>query len=150
MTEALHQSATRGAIGEIPMANIFGTPMGINATYSIASAFITSCPSTNMALPVAAYPALTLITGLPTAEACVISLQPKTVPSETFYATFVSGLDIIPVAPQSTTNGEVMVAVPAMSSGQGYVFLTKDNSGNLTDSNILAGKCNQFQTASSY
>ncbi|KUJ09909.1 uncharacterized protein LY89DRAFT_266061 [Mollisia scopiformis] len=139
VTEALHQSTTRGAIGEIPMANVFGTPMGINATYSIASAFITSCPSTNMALPVAAYPALTLVSGSPTAPSALIDLEPKTMPSGTYYATFVSGLDIVAVAPQSSSNGMIMVPVPAMVSGQGYVFLTKDNSGNLTDSNILAG-----------
>jgi hypothetical protein len=141
VTEALHQSTTRGAVGEIPMANVFGTPMGINATYSIASAFITACPSTNMALPVAAYPSLALVSGSPTAEGALIDLKPKTIPSGTYYATFVSGLDIIPVAPQSVANGMIMVPVPAMASGQGYVFLTKDNSGNLTDSNILAGKC---------
>ncbi|KAE8440642.1 hypothetical protein EG329_007008 [Mollisiaceae sp. DMI_Dod_QoI] len=139
VTEALHQSATRGAIGEIPMANVFGTPMGINATYSIASTFITSCPSTNMALPVAAYPALTLVSGSPTAPEVLIVLQPMTMPTGTYYVTFVSGLDIVPVAPQSTSNGIIMVSVPAMVSGQGYVFLTKDNSGNLTDPNILAG-----------
>lgn len=31
VTEALHQAAQRNAIGEIPMANVFGTPMGLNA-----------------------------------------------------------------------------------------------------------------------
>lgn len=139
VTEALHQSATRGAVGEIPMANVFGTPMGINATYSIASAFITSCPSINMPLPVAAYPTLTLVSGSPTSTSATIDLELKTIPSGTFYATFVSGLDIVAVAPQSSSNGMIMVSVPEMSSGQGYVFLTSDNSGNLTDSNILAG-----------
>ncbi|KAN0104199.1 hypothetical protein V8E51_009944 [Hyaloscypha variabilis] len=51
VTEALHQSAARGAVGEIPMANVFGTPMGLNAVYTIASGFITACPSSNVALP---------------------------------------------------------------------------------------------------
>lgn len=138
VTEALHQSATRGAVGEIPMANIVGTPMGLNAVYTIASGFIVSCPSTNMALPVMAYPTLTLLSGGPTAPNATIDLMPKTMPSGTVYATFVSGLDILPV---STTMMSDMVSavVPVGVSGQSYVFLTSDNSGNLTDSSILAG-----------
>lgn len=107
--------------------------------YSIASAFIVSCPSTNAKLPVMAYPSLTLVSGQPTAPGALIDLQPKTIPTGTYYATFVSGLQIIPVAPQSAANGMIMVPVPMMISGQSYVFLTKDNSGNLTDSNIIAG-----------
>lgn len=139
VTEALHQSTERGAIGEIPMANVFGTPLGLNAVYTIASGFITSCPSTNMALPVKAYPTLTLVSGQPTAENALIDVEPATMPSGDFYATFVSGLDIVPVKTEGIKNGMIMASVPSMISGQSYVFLTKDNSGNLTDSNILAG-----------
>jgi hypothetical protein len=139
VTEALHQSATRGAVGEIPMANVFGTPMGPNAVYSIASAFITSCPSTNSALPFMAYPGLTLISGEPTAPGALVDLMPAAALPETYYATFVSGLQIIPVTPSSFANGMVMVEVPEMIEGQSYVFITSDNSGNLTDSSILFG-----------
>jgi Ferritin-like domain len=31
VTEALHQGAHRDAVGEIPVANVFGTPLGLNA-----------------------------------------------------------------------------------------------------------------------
>lgn len=86
-----------------------------------------------------AYPALTLVSGQPSAPGALVDLQPATIPSDTYYATFVSGLEIIPVAPQSVANGMIMVEVPQMTEGQSYVFLTKDNSGNLTDSNIIAG-----------
>lgn len=139
VTEALHQSATRGAVGEIPMANVFGTPMGPNAVYSIASAFIKSCPSTNAALPFMAYPALTLMSGLPTAPGALVDLMPKTMPKGEYFATFVSGLDIMAVKPNASNGTMIMVAVPEIASGQSYVFLTKDNSGNLTDANIIAG-----------
>jgi hypothetical protein len=138
VTEALHQSATRGAVGEIPMANVFGTPMGLNAVFTIASAFITSCPSTNMALPVMAYPSLTLASGSPTAPNATIDLTLNTMPSGTVYATFVSGLMILPV-PVTMSGGFVSAVVPVGVSGQSYVFLTSDMSGNLTDSSILAG-----------
>ncbi len=144
VTEALHQSQQRGAIGETPAANVFGTPLGFNAVYSIASAFITSCPSTNMALPVMAYPALTLSSGLPTAPGALVNLVPKDAPTGDFFATFVSGLNIAAVAPSSVEGGMIMAEVPTMVSGQSYVFLTHDNSGNLTDSNIIAGKHHPF------
>lgn len=138
VTEALHQAAQRNAVGEIPMANVFGTPMGINAVYTIASQFIKSCPSTNAPLPVMAYPSLSLLSGKPTATGAMIDLQPASMPSGTCYATFVSGLDILPVA--ATMSGDMLMAeVPMNISGQSYVFLTSDDSGNLTDSSILAG-----------
>lgn len=138
VTEALHQSALRGATGEIPMANVFGTPMGLNAVYTIVSSFITACPSTNMALPVKAYPSLTLNSGTPTAPNATVNLIPKTMPSGACYATFVSGLMIVPVE-ATMMSGSVSAVVPEGISGQSYVFLTNDNSGNLTDSSILAG-----------
>jgi hypothetical protein len=139
VTEALHQSAARGAVGEIPMANVFGTPLGLNPVYTIASNFIASCPSSNMALPVKAYPQLTLVSGLPTAPSAMVDLSPKSIPPGTYYVTFVNGMDIIPVAPSSVSGDMIMAAVPAGISGQAYVFLTSDNSGNITDATVLAG-----------
>ncbi|EKD20170.1 uncharacterized protein L3040_004040 [Drepanopeziza brunnea f. sp. 'multigermtubi'] len=139
VTEALHQSQQRAAIGETPAANVFGTPLGFNAVYSIASAFIVSCPSTNAALPFMAYPALTVTSGLPTAPGALVNLVPDEMPSGTFFATFVSGLSITAVTPTSVEGGMIMAEVPMMIEGQSYAFLTKDKSGNLTDSNIIAG-----------
>lgn len=139
VTEALHQSSTRGAVGEIPMSNVFGTPLGINAVYTIASAFIASCPKSNMRLPVKAYPSLVLISGLPTARSAVIGVQPEQIPSTDFYVTFVSGLNILPVEPSLTANDQVFSEVPPGVSGQSYVFLTSDNSGVVNDTTILAG-----------
>lgn len=139
MTEALHQAAARNANGEIPMANVFGTPLGINAIYSMAAMLIKSCPSSNAPLPVMAYPSLSLLSGLPTAPGALVDLVPKTMPTGNYFATFVSGLDIIPVQTQGIKNGMVMVQVPMNISGQSYVFLTKDNSAKLDDSTILFG-----------
>jgi len=139
VTEALHQSSTRGAVGEIPMANVFGTPLGLNAVYTIASGFIAECPSTNMALPVMAYDDLAAATGLPVAPGVVLDLIPGSMPNGTYFATFVSGLDIVPVKPSGVVNGMIQAVVPMAASGQSYVFLTSDDSGNVTDANILSG-----------
>ncbi|KAG9240345.1 ferritin-like domain-containing protein, partial [Calycina marina] len=138
VTEAIHQSTLRGAADEIPMANPYGTPLGFNAVYSIASLFITDCPSTNMALPVMALPALTVASGMPTAIDSTIDLKPSAMPTGTCYATFCSGL--MSIAVPVVANGDYFTAVvPAGIEGQSYVFLTSDNSGNVTDASIVAG-----------
>ncbi|CEP63359.1 ferritin-like domain-containing protein LALA0_S08e00606g [Lachancea lanzarotensis] len=138
-TEALHQAASRNAVGEIPMANPFATPMGANAVYSLASQFIVSCPSSNMALPFRAYPALELAQGMPVAQNISVSFSAAgQLPSSQSYITFVSGLDVVPVA-ATVSDNLVSADVPAQLSGQSYAFLTSDNSQNLTDANILFG-----------
>lgn len=144
VTEALHQSAERNAVGEIPMANVFGTPMGVNAVYSIAAGFVTSCPSTNAPIPVKAYPGLSLSSGLPTASGAKpgaeIDVTPATMPTGDFYGTFVSGLDVVPTQDSHVDGDQIFFVIPPnIGGGQSYVFLTRDNSGNLTDDNILAG-----------
>lgn len=140
MTEALHQAAQRNAVGEIPMANPFGTPMGLNAVFTIASAFITGCPSTNAPLPVKTYPTLTLLSGLPTAPGAIVDVSPASPPTGSVFGTFVSGLNIVPVEVSSTSGGQLSFEVPQnLEGGQSYIFLTSDNSGNLTDSTIIAG-----------
>ncbi|CAG8972783.1 hypothetical protein HYALB_00006875 [Hymenoscyphus albidus] len=139
VTETLHQSATRGASGEIPMANVFGTPLGLNAVYTIASQFISECPTTNAALPVMAYPELVTVTAGAVATNAIVDLLPSVTLNGTYYTTFVSGLDIIPTTPKGILDGMIQAIVPSAVQGQSYVFLTKDNSGNLTDSNIIAG-----------
>jgi len=139
VTEALHQSQQRAAVGEVASPNVFGTPLGLNAVYTIASGFITGCPSDNVALPVKAYPTLTLGSGTPAStEGAILTLVPASEPSGTFFATFVSGLDIIAVA-ATYANNAVTVQVPAKVSGQSYVFLTSDNSSSVTDATVLAG-----------
>jgi hypothetical protein len=87
------------------MANVFDTPLSLNAVYTIASAFIKSCPcpSTNAALPVMAYPSITLVSGQPTAVGTNIYLKPNTEPVGDFWATFISGLAIIQVHRASRT-----------------------------------------------
>ncbi|SCU80494.1 LANO_0B00298g1_1 [Lachancea nothofagi CBS 11611] len=139
VTEALHQSATRNAVGEVPMANPFGTPMGANAVYSIASQFITSCPDSNTPLPVKPYPGLTISQGMPVAVNTSVSFSVDgQLPSAQCYITFVSGLDILPVE-GSVSNGMISAEIPSQVSGQSYAFVTSDNSGNLTDTSILFG-----------
>ncbi|TKA53124.1 hypothetical protein B0A49_11956 [Cryomyces minteri] len=138
VTEALHQSATRNAVGEIPMANILATPLGLNAVYSIASQFIVSCPADNMPLPVKAYTALVENSGNPTAPGATVSFSTKAAMEGTKYVTFVSGLDIVAVS-CTMRAGMIEAVVPMQASGQSYAFVTSSNDANLTDSSIIAG-----------
>lgn len=126
------------------MANVFGTPMGANAVYSIASTFIDSCPENNTALPFKAYPALDFYSGLPTASSAdpdaEIDVTMGFAPEGPVYGTFVSGLDIVAVEPSHMDGDQIFFSVPEnIGGGQSYVFLTNDNSGNLNDATILAG-----------
>lgn len=137
-TEAIHQSAARNAVGEIPMANPFGTPMGLNAIYTIASGFIKKCPSSNAALPVKAYKGLTVSNNMPLSTGENVSYTVEgDLPSEC-YVTYISGLDVLPVK-ASMSDGMIMSTIPKEASGQSYAFITSDMSGNLTDSSILFG-----------
>jgi hypothetical protein len=58
VTEAKHTSYQRAAVGEIAIANPYGTPLDPTSVYTLAAAFIKSCPSTNAALPFKPFPSL--------------------------------------------------------------------------------------------
>lgn len=60
VTEAKHTSYQRAAIGEIAIANPYGTPLDPTSVYTLAAAFIKSCPSTNAALPFKPFPSLSV------------------------------------------------------------------------------------------
>jgi hypothetical protein len=58
--EARHSAYLRSTLKQVPFAQPFDTPLTIDEVYSLASQFIVSCPATNPALPVKAFPVLTL------------------------------------------------------------------------------------------
>ncbi|KPI40501.1 Protein rds1 [Cyphellophora attinorum] len=59
VTEALHTSYQRAAVAEVPFASPYGTPLDPTSVYTLAAAFITSCPATNPPLPFTPLPGLT-------------------------------------------------------------------------------------------
>jgi hypothetical protein len=56
--EARHSSYIRAGVKQVPFAQPFDAPLTYNEVFSLASGFITSCPESNPALPVKAFPAL--------------------------------------------------------------------------------------------
>ncbi|KAH9822954.1 Ferritin-like domain [Teratosphaeria destructans] len=68
VVEAEHTSYQRAAVGKVPIANPFGTPLDPTSSYSLAAAFITSCPPGNKPLGFTAFPTLVVKDKLGTAE----------------------------------------------------------------------------------
>lgn len=58
--EARHSSYIRSGLKQAPFAQAFDAPLTYNEVYSLASQFIESCPKDNPALPVKAFPKLSL------------------------------------------------------------------------------------------
>jgi hypothetical protein len=136
--EAIHTSLQRFAIGEVAPANPYGSAITPNSAYSLAAAFIVSCPSSNAALPFKAFPALTATQGEPTSPGLSFTFVTSPLPSGTFYVTFVSGLVTVSMAAK-VSEGMINTMVPTTVSGQTYAFVTSANVTAISDSVILFG-----------
>ncbi|PPQ70012.1 hypothetical protein CVT25_006093 [Psilocybe cyanescens] len=134
-TEARHASWVAAAVNKFSgWSGAFDVPLDFNQVYSIAATVITACPSTNPALPVRAFPTLTLTDPTPGKNAQVnVQQHTSTASSDPTYIVFLTGFDKIFVPVQ---NGKVVV--PVGLSGQVYAVAT--NSGtDASDNSILAG-----------
>lgn len=139
VAEGLHQGIQRSSLSQAPSANIVGTPASPNAIFTLASAFIASCPPSNQVLPFKAFPVLTVMSeGATTPNATAMFSVGGPVP-EPFFVTFVSGLDTISM-PGRNSNGMVLTQVPAKTQGQSYAFITaQEVKGAIQDSEVLFG-----------
>lgn len=145
--ESRHDAFFRGQIGRSPFPQPFDIPLDFDQVYSMASAFIKSCPSTNPTLPVKAFPTLTLASTAPYIyQGDSISFTVAagtTIPSDVWVAyPFVTG----PVFEKATVSGQTVTAnVPATGitgpSGEVYAILTSSGT-TLTDDNTVAGPAN--------
>ena len=143
--EARHSSYLRSSLKESPFAQAFDTPLTIDEVYTMAAAFITSCPASNPKLPVKAFPTLTLdpTTTMPIKAGSVVTLmtpgytlQPATGVA-TIYAAFISvtGPTFVEATPVS---GGFSVTIPEGFYGQSYAVLTSCNE-TVTDDTTAAG-----------
>ena len=143
--EARHSSYLRASLKESPFPQPFDTPLTINEVYTLAAAFITSCPTTNVALPVKAFPSLVLdpTTTKPVKAGSVVTLLTPgytLVPaagSATVYAAFVSvtGPTFTVATPVA---GGFSVTIPTGFNGQSYAVLTACNE-TVNDDTTAAG-----------
>ncbi|OCF33252.1 hypothetical protein I317_03685 [Kwoniella heveanensis CBS 569] len=126
-TEARHQAWLNSAVEKnSAWSGPEDTPLDFDEVYSIASAFIKSCPSTNPTLPVKAFPALTI------GEDGTVSTSAST---DGTYVQVIAGLtsNVFPVV-----NGKVQ----GLPNPQGISYAVLTTQGNNTlvgDDNIVAG-----------
>lgn len=133
-TEARHASWVAGAINKVnPWSGAFDSPLGLDEIYTLAAQFITSCPSTNPALPVKAFPALTLPAGAQPGSKATLKFD-KGNSTGTLYAAFYTGLtqEVVKVASDNS------VTIPKDLIGTSYVVITT-NSTAADDTNVVAG-----------
>lgn len=138
VTESIHTSLQRFNLGQVAPANPYGTALGLNEVYTLAATFIKSCPASNPALPVKAFPSLTATQGQPTSEGIPFTFTANgTVPAGSF-VTYCSGLATTSVA--LTMEGDMISAVvPNTAMGQSYAFITNSNVTAITDAVVLFG-----------
>ena len=138
VTEALHTSVQRQAAGEVAAANPYGTGLGLNAVFTLAAAFIKSCPTTNAALPVKAFPGLAVSQGSPAAPGIPLTLTAKgPIPSGAFVV-FVNGLNTTTVSPTQTSGSVITANIPDTVSGQTYVFVTTSKPATTIQDSLVA------------
>ncbi|KAJ5204233.1 uncharacterized protein N7498_005112 [Penicillium cinerascens] len=140
--EARHSAYLRAALLEVPFPQPFDDPLDFDEVYTVASPFITSCPSSNGKLPVKAFPSLTLTS----THAIVCGSKARLVAGSSFddeslnnlYAAFITVTG--PVWAPLTYKGDktFSVTIPQGVAGQSYVVITKGKK-HVTDDNIVAG-----------
>jgi hypothetical protein len=142
--EARHNAYIRAVKAQAPFPSPFDAPLTFNEVYTLAAGFITSCPSTNGALPFKAFPSITLVTTGPLAAGTEIVLQtPGYVlqggdGSSNLYAAFITVTGGV-FANAIGIDGGFKVVIPGGVNGQVYVVLTGCSEGPITDENVGAG-----------
>ena len=141
--ESRHSAYIRAGLKQSPFPQAFDAPLSYNEVFSLASGFITGCPSDNPALPVKAFPALTLdpsATDVKTGDIVTLLTPDYTLkgPEGTpIYAAFiaVTGPTFVEAKP---VDGGFSVEIPKGFAGQTYVVLTSCKDG-VSDDTVAAG-----------
>jgi len=133
-TEARHQAYLGHVTGGAPWSGPEDTPLSFNDVYSLVAPFITSCPESNPALPVKAFPALNVTSSNNTAgsELTVSYNATNGTDNGSVYAAFFSGLNTTFVPLSNNT-----ARIPNFN-GTAFVVLTSSND-TVSDANTLAG-----------
>jgi len=141
--EARHTAYVRAALGESPFPSPFDTPLTIDEVYTLAAQFIVSCPSTNVKLPVKAFPVLKLGTKGTIKSGDTITLNtPNYILKPVQGGTQVYGAFITILGPifvdATAVSGGYSVQVPEGVNGQTYVVLTGCKDA-VNDNTVAAG-----------
>ncbi|KAI0319459.1 ferritin-like domain-containing protein [Amylostereum chailletii] len=136
-TEARHStwadSAVRHSAG---WSGPYDTPLDLNQVYTIASAFITSCPESNPKLPVSAFPALSFSANPTPGQTADLTYTPPdgVDASVPLFVAFLSGQSAVFVALTDSKK----VAIPSDLRGTVYALISTDGSA-VNDNTTIAG-----------
>jgi hypothetical protein len=109
-------------------------PLDVNHVYTIASGLITSCPSSNQALPVHAFPALNAVVD---SQAKSVTLSFNAAHDGPLYAVFITGSG--PVSSRINHNGgKYTAAIPEGLQGYNYLIVSGDAT-SVADEHTIAG-----------
>lgn len=143
--EARHNAFFRGNLGMSPFPQPFDIPLDFNQVYSLASPFIKACPADNPALPVKAFPTLSVsksVTGpimqgetieFDLAEGCAIPAGPLYVAWPLADGPMFSAVVV--------ENGKIQARVPVGHTGpNGEVYaILGTNATTIADDYTIAG-----------
>jgi hypothetical protein len=139
----LRDTSSQQKLSPFPSAQ--DVPLTPNAIYTLASAFIKSCPSTNPALPVKAYPAIAATAAGPVTAGQTVQIQSAAALSPgsgtaKLYAAFVTaGGPVFTDLTQAGDGINFSVKVPAQGVvGQSYLVLC-NCAERVDDGTIVAG-----------
>lgn len=135
--ESRHSSFVRAVLNQIPNAQPLDTPLSPNEVFTLASAFIDSCPSSNPPLPFKAFPALSTTNTGSLAAGTTINVATTAQLTGTLNAAFLAlaGPIFVPI---TQANGGFTTTIPQGVSGQTYMIVTKSSS-DVSDANVVAG-----------
>jgi hypothetical protein len=130
-----HQAIIRTGTGDAPSPQPFDNPLGARSVFTLAAAFITSCPA-GSALKLQAFPAIKVVDNQKVSPGTEINLLQQSQATGATNCAFTAG---------GVTGGTMFVqlnngkcTVPPMLMGEVYMSLTK-TAGPLTDDAVVAG-----------
>lgn len=144
--EARHSAYIRASLSQVPFPSPQEVPLTPNQVFSLASPFIASCPPENPALPVRAFPGLTLDTSGTVSPGQTVALStkdyvlaPENAGAE-LYAAFVTagGPVWAPLVVPDNGSSPFQVTIPAGVLGQSYLLLVNCND-SIADDKTIAG-----------
>ena len=142
--EARHTAYVRSALRLSPFPGPYDSPLGFNEVFTLAAQFITGCPSgagSSLSLPVKAFPTLTFTTSsqATSGRQAQFTTTATNLPASGLFVAFISGQAVV-YQPATASGSTVTTTVPAsMLDGQVYAILTRQTSGMIMDSFVVAG-----------
>ncbi|PWN22233.1 hypothetical protein BCV69DRAFT_281243 [Microstroma glucosiphilum] len=133
-TESRHSAWVQSSAAlSDPAGAAYDVPTNFNQTYSLAAPLIKSCPKSNTALPVMAFPTLTLNPASNLQPGQTVSVSGKGVKDGQYLAVLTAGGQYF----SKIENGKATVPKKT-STGRSYFLVTSSN-GTVSDDSTIAG-----------